>query len=140
MSWVPFPGGVDISPAHVAEVLQKVARRWRDVALKLPFTSPEKALLESDYRDQTDQECLSAIVNRWWEKEKEEVTWAKVVSMLMELGEEDMAKTLAEERGITLQTTPQYKSQKTEIQTALQQRLRKGDTWLVGKSGMARPL
>ena len=80
------------------KALQKVAKRWPDVAHKVGFTSSEVAGLESDYREVEVGECLSHIVGKWWERDQQ-LTWEKVVNLLMALGEGEQATKLAEEAG-----------------------------------------
>ncbi len=88
----------DISIEAIIKVLQKFAKRWNKIGMNVGISSSELVGLESD---PSVEESLSHVIEKWWEKEQ--LTWDKVVNLLTELGEGELAAKLAEDTGMDVE-------------------------------------
>lgn len=104
-----------------------VAKHWRDFGLKAELTQEELQSVE----DESIENCLLQVLKVW--EGKQPLTWQDIVKVLTAVGDNSLAKQLAEEQGVPWEedsaSGPSCSTQKTEIRAALQQRLKKGDTW-----------
>ena len=71
-----------------------VAKHWRDFGLKAELTQEELQSVE----DESIENCLLQVLKVW--EGKQPLTWQNLVKVLTAVGDNSLAKQLAEEQGL----------------------------------------